>query len=44
MGGKLPRKPEKDRAARQELSRGFGSVPPVPLLAGKRNGAGGKKG
>lgn len=44
MGGKLSSKPEKDRAARQELSRGCGSVPPVPLLAGKRNWAGGEKG
>jgi len=44
MGGILASRPEKDRAARQELSKICGSVPPVPLLAGRRNCTGGEKG
>lgn len=44
MGGKPASKPGKDKAARQELNKGCSSVLPVPLLAGKRNWAGGENG
>lgn len=44
MGGKLASEPETGRAARQELRRGGGSVPPMSLLAGKRKWVGGEKG
>lgn len=44
MGGKLASKPGKDKVAIQVLNKGCSSAPPVPLLAGKRNWAGGENG